>query len=319
VVVIMAKKFIFEPRLPNVAVFMTALGLAGCSIDTSGRPVGDSNETQGVVGDCTALSDLETQLIGWDDGTNQFTGWKSEPDQASYFPPPRFATFSRTQYPSDYCNFKSESVKNDDGDCELTSAWQPTCGKDDAADASPGQYALHFRLVSVDESTGKEGFSMWGGTIRYDFLTNGDNRPLDAGEFGTEGSWEGIAFWAKRTPKSQVQADLASSIGRSVFVAVTDKYSTENDVYVVHDENGEPFCKDSTIDSEKCDRFGLGVGFEEEWRFVQVPFARMSQRGYGVPSPGLDTRQLLDISIYMSEGPWDLWLSDIGLYRKATK
>lgn len=129
--------------------------------------------------------------------------------------------------------------------------------------------------------------AIWGGNVAYTFQP-----PYDAQAEG----WEGIALWARREPDSE---------GQALFIAVSDKYTME----------GQGYCADSTIDTEKCDRFGSAIGLQTEWRLFLVPFANMKQRAYGVPSPGIDLPAILQLNLYFDIGDWDFWVDDWGFYK----
>jgi hypothetical protein len=78
-------------------------------------------------------------------------------------------------------------------------------------------------------------------------------------------------------------------------------------------------CYDAPVDSQKCDRYGAGIGLENRWRFVKIPFAAMQQRGYGIKSPAgrLMVEALLGFGIYMDIGNWDFWIDQVAYYKDA--
>src|SRR5262249_11496376 len=66
-------------------------------------------------------------------------------------------------------------------------------------------------------------------------------------------------------------------------------------------------------DSEKCDPFGAAVLLTDEWRMVKIPFGRMVQKGYGMPTPSgrLDSAHITGLQFGLGPGDWDFWLDDV--------
>lgn len=150
---------------------------------------------------------------------------------------------------------------------------------------SPGrcgtsQYAFQMR---------GDGLESWG----LVFGKNFDNAPADYSQY------EGVSFWARRGKIS----------GQSVFFSVTDA-------------NTDPIegrcATDSNDLSEKCDAYGTGIGLSEEWRFFQVPFSSLRQRGFGVITEAFEPQALVGIS-WAAEGPtWDIWVDDVAFYSTSS-
>jgi len=322
------------------AVLLVLFGACACGqIDEGGRPVGDSNQLEGLVTGCELSDSLEKEPIGWNASTARLSGWKLDVDRSSYTPAPRMKPFSAGTIPADWLEDMPASVRQnwnglteEERDTEqaglIEGVTRPTCGDSEGASLSSHLYAIHVEhartevpVPGCDTSEEDclltvEGFQDWGGAVVHDWTSVSGGRPVDVGEEGEPGSWDGIAFWAKRTAVSELDHELTRETGRSMFVAVTDKYTIESPPWAFEKEDGTTFCSNSTVDAEKCDRFGVGVGLESEWNFYKVPFSLMSQRGYGVPSPGIDRGGIIAISMYLSDGPWDMWIADVSFYRE---
>jgi hypothetical protein len=68
--------------------------------------------------------------------------------------------------------------------------------------------------------------------------------------------------------------------------------------------------------SDGCDKFGRYIELSDTWRAYRVPFAEMQQGGWGLKSSGLDSSNLFEIVIEYGRSSWDIWIDDIGLYRR---
>ncbi len=322
---------------------VVVLGALACGeIDESGRPVGDSNQLEGLATRCELAASVEQEPIGWNQSTMRLSGWKMDVDRSSYIPAPRMKSFTESALPADWLEDMPVSVRRlwdglseQEQDAEqadlIDRVTRPACGDPEGTSLSAHAYAFHVEHTRTevnrpncdtseeDCAVTVEGFLDWGGAIVHDWTSVSGGTPVDVGAEGEPGSWDGIAFWAKRTEASELDYELTRETGRSMFVAVTDKYTIETPPWAFEKEDGTTFCTNATADAEKCDRFGIGVGLETEWNFYRVPFSQMSQRGYGVPSPGIDRSGIIAVSMYLSDGPWDFWVADVAFYREKTE
>lgn len=114
-------------------------------------------------------------------------------------------------------------------------------------------------------------------------------------------AWEGIVLWARKGPGS----------GSSLRVSVTDPLTDSSNQACVCN----PFTNQNDT-SDGCDKFGTYFTVDHTWRPFFLPFAEMQQGGWGMPSPGLDTSGLFSIAVEYGRGEWDLWIDDIGFYRR---
>ena len=143
------------------------------------------------------------------------------------------------------------------------------------------------------------GFTDWGAVVVMNFRygTEPDaggamgNLPIDA-HFRT-----GITFWAR--------------IGDT---------SSNNVRFSVGDEHSEPaggLCVPNGPIGQGCyDTFGVALPqLSTEWQQFQIPFLGLSQLGFGVPAPNVDTSNLYTIQFSLQPGTiFDLWIDDVSFY-----
>jgi hypothetical protein len=142
---------------------------------------------------------------------------------------------------------------------------------------------------------------IYGGGVGTNFFPT----PMDVS------AWDGISFWGRR-------GDVPGrELGKTLFFAVSDKYTDAYNGRVLF-EDRQPFCHETTEDmSFRCDRFGVGVGLETDWRHYMIPFDRMRQRGYGRIAPELDLTAIIGLNIAFETGDWEFWLDDVAFYREV--
>jgi hypothetical protein len=113
--------------------------------------------------------------------------------------------------------------------------------------------------------------------------------------------WEGIVLWARKGQGS----------GSSVRVHVSDHFTDDSNQACVCN----PYVNQNDT-TDGCDKFGSYIDLDDTWRPYFVPFDEMQQGGWGRPSPGLDTSGLFSVAIDYGRAAWDLWIDDIGFYRR---
>lgn len=150
------------------------------------------------------------------------------------------------------------------------------------------------------------------GTSQWALNVKADNLTRYGGAFGVNfypeaidaGKWDGISFWARRETSSSA----------TLFVAISEKHTDESNGAAFF-EDGQPFCHEMTeIASDKCDRFGVGVGLDVEWRYFEIPFTSMAQRGFGAEAPFLDVENILGLNISFETGDWNIWIDQVAFY-----
>jgi hypothetical protein len=112
-------------------------------------------------------------------------------------------------------------------------------------------------------------------------------------------AWEGIVLWARVGPGSQASVKV-----RTADAATDDKGCICNPYTNQNDSSGG------------CDKWGKFITLDQTFRAYLVPFDELQQGGWGTPSPFLDTSDLFSIAVEYGRGAWDLWLDDIGFYRR---
>jgi hypothetical protein len=111
--------------------------------------------------------------------------------------------------------------------------------------------------------------------------------------------WEGVVLWARVGPNS------AATIKVRVADKATDDKGCVCDPYTNQNDS-----------STGCDKFSAFVPLDDDFRAYFVPFNEMLQGGWGMRSPELDTAGLFSFAVEYGRGSWDLWLDDIGFYRR---
>jgi hypothetical protein len=130
----------------------------------------------------------------------------------------------------------------------------------------------------------------WGGNLRITF-------PYDASD------WDGVSFWAKTGD---------GPTGTGLLPHILDPYT---------DGSAMPGCDTNAIetvaDQGKCDPFGLSAVIADTWRFYQMPFDEVRQKGFGQasPLPYVDRSQITAVEFTFNAGDWDFWIDDVAFYR----
>jgi hypothetical protein len=136
-------------------------------------------------------------------------------------------------------------------------------------------------------------YTEWGGTFGISF-----SPPRDATEY------EGIGFWARRSPHSK----------STLRVEFSEQFTEQN---YVDSETGQPSCDPDFLQENQrvgCDKFGVYAIFGPDWKFHYFPFSEFRQSGFGRRAPFFDIEGLLSLAFTYSRGQWDLWIDDIGFY-----
>ncbi len=171
---------------------------------------------------------------------------------------------------------------NDDGTVGATveppaGASSPPSERMSSGRCGISEYAFHMT---------SEGLTGWG----LVFGKNFDGAPVDFSNF------DGVSFWARRGEDS----------GETLFFSVTDTNT---------DPVGGRCVGESDELSRKCDAYGLGIGLATAWRFYQVPFDSLQQRGFGVVTKDFDAESIVGLSWAAGPGDWDIWVDDVSFYR----
>ncbi|HEY2409192.1 MAG TPA: hypothetical protein VGI10_24475 [Polyangiaceae bacterium] len=130
----------------------------------------------------------------------------------------------------------------------------------------------------------------WGGNLRITFA-------YDASD------WDGVSFWAKTGD---------GPTGTGLLPHILDPYTNGTAM---------PLCSTAAIETEpdqaKCDPFGLSAVITDNWRFYQMPFDEVRQKGFGQasPLPYVDRSQIRAVEFTFNAGDWDFWIDDVAFYR----
>jgi len=285
------------------AVGLVVVGLVGCGGEDNGRAEADSYKTvPGQLTGCPLAQSVTTTLMPGGDFESQLASkWQTNADGSTV------AGGAISACPEDSSLPCTAGVP---GTMDLTAAIGSTPSNytyNDKAPAPPapcdtGKRGWHFRA---------EGLYVWGCQLTHDFSNDQPLHHVDASMY------DGVSFWAR---------SANTSAGRSIFVAFDDKYTKEK-AYAIVDDAGKPildasgvqkyYCIDSSVDAEKCDRFGVGIGLDTAWRFYKIPFSAVRQRGFGVSSDRLHTEEILGFSFYIDVGDWDFWVDQIAFYKEG--
>jgi hypothetical protein len=120
------------------------------------------------------------------------------------------------------------------------------------------------------------------------------NAPIDVSEYA------GVSMWVRR----------GAPPVRTLFAGIREQHTYYDKAADDH------FCEDEpALLTDKCDPFGAGVGLEEPWRFVVIPFAAMEQQGFGKPAPAIDLEGLVGVDFSIGPGDFEIWVDDVSLYR----
>ena len=162
-----------------------------------------------------------------------------------------------------------------------------------ATELNPARCGESTKALEV-KATGLE---LWG-LVGYNFSSG---MPFDAS------GWDGLSFWVRSGP---------GAVGRTLFASVAEKYTDQGGAGSF--PGGTPYCLFDDLDVKKtCDRFGVGIGLDTEWRFFAIRFDEMRQRGFGVPAPSSEPdRQILGLNFGFESGDWDFFLDDVSFFKK---
>jgi hypothetical protein len=108
----------------------------------------------------------------------------------------------------------------------------------------------------------------------------------------------GVTFWAR----------IGDTSSNQVRFAISDKYSRP--------QGG--FCMEASTDmSVACyDIHGVELTkLDTAWRQYRIPFAGLTQRGFGLPRARLDSGSIYTVEFqFATVTPFDFWVDDISFY-----
>jgi hypothetical protein len=163
---------------------------------------------------------------------------------------------------------------------------------DAAAEMIPGgrcgsKYAMHV--------TG-QGYSMWAAlsvSMGWGSQDGGADGLLpNDDDFRT-----GVTFWAR----------IGDTSSNKVRFAIGDKYTRPEGGYCV--EGG-------AMDVACYDLFGVDLTqLDTTWRQYRIPFGGLTQRGFGLQRPRLDSSSIYNVEFdFNPSTPFDFWVDDVSFY-----
>ena len=169
----------------------------------------------------------------------------------------------------------------DDGSVGTAGPTPLACSKLSSAPAELGVYAMHVTAT---------GFTGWGSGLGVDFRAG--KKPYDASKLS------GVRFWARVGEGKNTRHRL------QLVDATTDALG------------GKCNPASSAPDGEKCDdHFGKNLTLTSSWALYVVPFAELSQIGWGNPAAALDKTTLYGLQLTAkAKLDVDLWLDQIEFF-----
>jgi hypothetical protein len=148
-------------------------------------------------------------------------------------------------------------------------------------------------------------FTGWGGSFGKGLRPQPD---------GTD--WDGVVVWARSVAATGSEGSLRVSVSDKW----TDDKAREERLDVVNGEVDEELvCTPDILESDPsngCDKFGYQFAVNDTFRPYLVPFEEMRQGGWGMYRPSLDLSEIWAVTIAYEKGLWDIWIDDIGFYRR---
>lgn len=132
------------------------------------------------------------------------------------------------------------------------------------------------------------GYTGWGALAAVDLVPKVSDvkQPYDGS------SYSGLSFRAKSSSSVQIRVEIATADSMP--------------------EGG--VCNPAAVsgDPDRCgDHFGLNVVVSPEWTDINIPFAQMAQKGWGLPAAGLDASQMYSVRFKVEGGDYDYWIDDV--------
>jgi len=148
-------------------------------------------------------------------------------------------------------------------------------------------------------------FTGWGGSFGKGLRPQLDGR-----------GWDGVVIWARNVAATGSEGSLRVSVSDKW----TDDKAREERLDVVSGEVDEDeVCTPDIQESDPsngCDKFGMQFAVNDTFRAYLVPFDEMRQGGWGMYRPELDLSEIWAVTVSYEKGLWDIWLDDIGFYRR---
>lgn len=181
---------------------------------------------------------------------------------------------------------------------------------------------IRFKAINVGQCYGPDGRLGWGANLEVKFVSAPGSAvpaPLDASGADGTGPWDGIGFWAMRASQTS-DASAILSINDVASDGFNDEAHPVDHCGCVPNGDGTFHCYSdppaSVPDSAKCDPFGVAFTVTDQWNFVRVRFADLTQKGFGFPLASLDISAITRLQFLVSHGSNDFYIDDISLFRE---
>jgi hypothetical protein len=305
-----------------VALFVCAVAALACGgkgeerpdLDLSCRPLvplADWDDPGSGPVACNALDGYELFVLDNFEPGEASIAWYTNNDRTALSdPPPDTDPIPSTPIPGGRCVGETPS------DDAATVCDDPTTPRGECTRVAPldSRSAFHIRTGHLTNNGGQLGRSL---PLTCDMnapacpfqpgppeigpcsIGQGSTPPPNGCEGYDLSLWDGVFVWARVGPNSASE----------IKVRVADKESDDKGCVC------NPYTNQNDS-SSGCDKFSSFVGLDEDFRVYFAPFDEMQQGGWGMRVPRLDTSGLFSFGIEFGRGSWDLWIDDVGFYRR---
>jgi len=305
----------------RAAALALALAAVACGGETVGSrpervdcrpiyPVSDSPDPGGGPVDCTALDGYEIYVFDTFEA-DASTAWYTNSDRTAMQEP-----VPDLQVPASYVLNGGRCIGAEAAPNGPTACASPTSPRGSCSEPLPleSRRAVHVRSGLLTGNGGQLGRDL------AKTAPSGETCPFHPGppevgpcsvgmgpsepQKGTHAiddfsDWDGILLWARVAPGSAGYLRVRAADG-----TVDDKGCVCN-----------PYT-DQNDSSNGCDKWGTYITIDTTFRAYLLPFKSMQQGGWGLKSDGLDTSNLFSFGFEWGRGAWDLWIDDVGFYRR---
>lgn len=140
--------------------------------------------------------------------------------------------------------------------------------------------------------TSGNGYTGWGALLAVDLVP----KISDVKQAYDASAYSGVALRARASGSLQIRIEVA-----------TVDTMTEGRVCNPEAVSGDP---------DRCgDHFGMNVVLSGEWKDITIPFAQMTQKGWGLAASGLDASAVYSVRFKVEGGDYDYTIDDVHLVK----